>query len=366
MPKNNRFKTAYPGVIYIYEKNPQGRREKSFYIRYHLNGKQIEEKVGRQYQNAMTPAKAARIRAQKIDGQLTPNTERREKQRSAPTIDQLFEQWKIGKAHLKSLSTVEYTYSKHLKEPFGSLRPEQIQSIDIERFKSNLLKSRSPRTVENILDILQGIINYCAEHKLCQALSFKIRAPKFDNKKTEFLTDDQLDALLMVLWNDDNKEAAAVMELALYTGMRKMEILGLKWDDIDYEKSFIYIRDPKGGVSEHIPMNDSARRIFKNLDDDQGSPYLFPARDGGMREKGSFRRPLRRFREAAGIPESFRPMHGLRHTYATILASSGKVDIYTLQRLLTHKDGRNTQRYAHLIDERLKDASNVIDDIFGD
>ena len=56
-------------------------------------------------------------------------------------------------------------------------------------------------------------------------------------------------------------------------------------------------------------------------------------------------------------------MHGLRHVYASMLASSGKVDMYQLQKLLTHKDSRMTQRYAHLRDEALKRASGVADDI---
>ena len=56
-------------------------------------------------------------------------------------------------------------------------------------------------------------------------------------------------------------------------------------------------------------------------------------------------------------------MHGLRHTYASMLASSGKVDMYTLQKLLTHKSPVMTQRYAHLRDDTLKRASNLAGDI---
>jgi hypothetical protein len=52
-------------------------------------------------------------------------------------------------------------------------------------------------------------------------------------------------------------------------------------------------------------------------------------------------------------------MHGLRHVYASMLASSGQVDMYSIQRLLTHKDPRMTQRYAHLRDDALKRASSL-------
>lgn len=65
----------------------------------------------------------------------------------------------------------------------------------------------------------------------------------------------------------------------------------------------------------------------------------------------------------AGLPENFRPLHGLRHVYGSMIASSGEVDRYLLQKLLTHKDGRMTQRYAHLRDEALKKAYQVAGDI---
>jgi integrase len=58
-------------------------------------------------------------------------------------------------------------------------------------------------------------------------------------------------------------------------------------------------------------------------------------------------------------------LHGLRHVYASMLASSGEVDLYTLQRLLTHKSPLMTQRYAHLRDAALKRAANVASDIIG-
>ena len=61
----------------------------------------------------------------------------------------------------------------------------------------------------------------------------------------------------------------------------------------------------------------------------------------------------------AGLPRDFRPMHGLRHVFASTLASSGQVDLYTLQRLLTHKSPQMTMRYAHLRDDVLRKAANL-------
>jgi integrase len=75
------------------------------------------------------------------------------------------------------------------------------------------------------------------------------------------------------------------------------------------------------------------------------------------------RQSIARIKNNAELPDGFRPLHGLRHVYASMLASSGKVEMYTLQKLLTHKSPIMTQRYAHLRDETLKRASEVAGDI---
>jgi integrase len=67
----------------------------------------------------------------------------------------------------------------------------------------------------------------------------------------------------------------------------------------------------------------------------------------------------RRVRDKAGLPPDFRPLHGLRHSFASRIASSGEVDIYRLQALMTHKTPKMTQRYAHLSDESMRKAAAV-------
>lgn len=88
------------------------------------------------------------------------------------------------------------------------------------------------------------------------------------------------------------------------------------------------------------------------------------AAKGGQRT--DINHQVNRIKEAVRLPKDFRPLHRLRHTYASMLASSGQVDLYTLQRLLTHKDPRMTQRYAHLRDETLRRASNLAEGIIAE
>ena len=146
------------------------------------------------------------------------------------------------------------------------------------------------------------------------------------------------------------------MKLVLFTGMRRGEVLKLKWEDVDFDRRFINIRDPKGGPDQKIPLNDAARNVLESHPRED-SPYVFPGRGG--KQRVSVQAGVNKIKKLAGLPKDFRPLHGLRHVYASMLASSGKVDMYTLQKLLTHKSPQMTQRYAHLRDKALRRAADL-------
>ena len=150
------------------------------------------------------------------------------------------------------------------------------------------------------------------------------------------------------------------MKMALLTGMRRGELLGLKWDDVDFERGFIHIRDPKGGQDQKIPLNAKAQKLLQSHPRTD-SPYVFPGRGG--RKRGDINHQIKQIKEAAGLPRDFRALHGLRHVFASMLASSGQVDLYTLQKLLTHKSFTMTQRYAHLRDQALRHAADLASNI---
>jgi integrase len=146
------------------------------------------------------------------------------------------------------------------------------------------------------------------------------------------------------------------MKLALFTGMRRGELFSLQWQDVDFERGFIHIRYPKGGQDQKIPLNEPARALLLSHPRTD-SPFVFPGRDGGKRV--DINKQVNRIKRMAELPKDFRALHGLRHVYASMLASSGQVDLYTLQKLLTHKSPAMTMRYAHLRDEALRNAANL-------
>ena len=357
MPKQDRIKTKYPGVYYVTKGN-----EKIYYIYYRSNGKQIEEKAGRQYANDMTAARAAGIRADRSKGKEPSNNTRREQVKAAKlaeagkmTLERLWNEYEAYKADSKSIDTDKGRFQRFLMPDFGNKEPHKIIRLDVDRLRVRLLKDYKPQTVKHVLGLLKRIVSFGVSRQLCGNLNFKVETVKVDNQKTEDLNPEQLKNLLTAIDNSNDIQAADMMRLALYTGMRRGEMFKLKWTDIDFQRGFISIKNPKGGVSQKIPLNEEARQVLENHP--KISSYVFATLDGDPFTY--IWRRVNPIKEAAGLPADFRALHGLRHTYASMLASSGEVDLYTIQKLLTHKSPQMTQRYAHLRDEALRNASTL-------
>lgn len=364
MAKQDRFQTKYPGVYFIIGTAADGRPEKIYYIRYRRNGEAVEEKAGRQFNDDMTPARAAGIRTERIEGKQRSNQERREAVRAAKgaedarwTIAKLWLQYQKTNPEVKGIGRDEDRFNCYIKDSLGLREPSELLPLDVDRLRIRHQKTLSPATVRNVLELLRRIINFGVKKQLCTGLSFTIQMPRVNNLKTEDLTPDQWSALLKAIDEDENTHVANIMRLALFTGMRKGELFKIQWPDVDFERGFIHIRDPKGGPDQIIPINDAAREILKSIPEIKGSTYVFPGKDKGARRNAH--RVVNRIKARAGLPAEFRPLHGLRHVYASMLASSGDVDMFTLQKLLTHKSPQMTQRYAHLRDEALKKAAGV-------
>ncbi len=369
MPTKKRHKTNYTGVHFIESDTKiKGKPERIFYITYRKDGKLIEEKAGRQFRDDMTASRASQIRTKRINGEEATNREKRkavkdnlEKEASKWTMERLWAEYQQQQTQSKSLDTDQYRFNKYIKEKFGHLSPDEIEQMELDRFRTSLLNRLAPQTVKHILGLMKRIINFGHKKGICDPTSFTIDMPRVNNKKTEDLTDKQLRDLLSAIAEEPNIQAANIMKMALFTGMRRGEMFGLKWEHIDFERGFIRIVDPKGGTDQTIPLNENARNLL-NSHPRTKSEYVFPGKDG--KKRVTIRKAVNKIKKKANLPKDFRPLHGLRHVYASMLASSGKVDMYTLQKLLTHKNPQMTQRYAHLRDEALKKAADVADGIF--
>jgi integrase len=253
--------------------------------------------------------------------------------------------------------TDEDRYTKHIRPLFGGKEPKERMPLDVDRLRISMLKTHQPGTVKNTLELLRRIVNFGVRKHLCEGLKFNVEMPRVNNLKTEDLTPEELKRLLVTIEEHDNIQTAGFMKMALYTGMRRGELFKLQWQDIDFEHGFVHIRDPKGGPDQKVPFNRAASELLESHPRIETSPFVFPGRNGARRT--DIKKQVNRIKEKAGLPKDFRALHGLRHVYASMLASSGEVDIYTLQKLLTHKSPQMTQRYAHLRDAPLKSASEL-------
>lgn len=142
-----------------------------------------------------------------------------------------------------------------------------------------------------------------------------------------------------------------IITIALNTGMRKSEILNIKWSDVDFNRKLIYLLETKSGDKRAVPMNNIIFNTLHKVSKSPKNPYLFHNRTGQPYQdiKKSFHKALK----MAEI-KNF-TFHDLRHTFASHLVMMG-VDLKTIQELLGHKTFLMTIRYAHLSPDHRKAA----------
>jgi integrase len=349
-----RQKTKYQGVYTI-----KGIEGIIFYAKYRKAEKIIEEKIGYK-KTGMTAKKANDIRSKRMLGLELSNRERREQEQTERTINQLWKEYKTLKTEYKNLRIDQSRFENYLKKSFGNKKPKEITRLEIRRLKTKLLSKLSPGATKLTLALLVRIINFGVKNDLCEPLPFSIEYPVINNIKNDALDIDQIKALLKSIESDTNKEVGRIMKLALFTGMRKSEILNLTWADVDFLKGFLTLRNTKSGKDKIIPLNQQSKTIFQNMTITSRNDLIFPGRNGQKRQ--NITKPARRIIRKAGISDNVRPLHSLRHTFASQLANSG-ADAHTLQKLMTHSSPTMTQRYVHLSDRVLREASEKIGEI---
>ena len=255
------------------------------------------------------------------------------------------------------------------------LDPEKtIKRVDILKYPSEFgrevteqtwkkqFEGKKAGTIKNILELLRRIINFGVKKGLCPWIppsQLHFEMPHLNNVKTEMLTAEERTRFIEAAHHAKNRKAGQLMLMAYYTGMRRSELFRLKWTHIDFEQGFINIvgegqEGAKSHRDERIPLTQPVRELLSEIEN-EGSAYVFPGRDGISRMT-DIHKQVNAIKKAARLPDDFRPLHGLRHTFASVAVSNG-VPLSHVQKLLTHKDPSLTQRYAHLEDKALKNAA---------
>ncbi len=262
-----------------------------------------------------------------------------------------------AKLHKKTWFTDYRRWENHIKGK-DYLTPAGINKILCD------LKNRgySPASVDHVYKLIRLVINwhiqngFYHQHNPCRY----VKAPRYDNRVTNYLSKKEVIELLDYLRNWDNIRASLIIQFALFTGRRKSEITDLKWDSVDLTSRCITCKNTKNGKTVTLPLNKSAFDVIVQAKNIKISEYVFPSSEGKNYYNG-IKLAFHRMKKRLKLSIRF---HDLRHTYATHLASSGKVDIFTLKTLLTHQDITLTMRYAHLTNKAVRNANNVMDELF--
>jgi integrase len=280
------------------------------------------------------------------------------------TFNELADEYVENYRTQRCFPRLKYYLVRIYREAFGDRRLASITYLDLQTFrnqrKATPLRSGKPRTdatVNREMTTLKHILNKGVEWGMLEHNPFTKGSRlilKENNHRLRFLTDAEVEALLKAC----PPHLKTIVEVALLTGMRRGELLGLKWDQI--RNGFIYLTETKSGKARQIPVSDRLAQVFKELrqKNQLKSPHVFCDSLGRRfyEVKRSFASACRR----AGL-EDFR-FHDLRHTFASHLVMKG-IGLKAVQELLGHADLKMTMRYAHLSQAHLKEAVAVLDNL---
>jgi integrase len=273
---------------------------------------------------------------------------------------------------------------KVLCEYFGDYRLHRISPLDIENFKklrsetpTQHGKVRSRACLNRELELLRAILNKAKEWGYIDQNPFSrfqksIMEPE-DNGRVRYLEQDEIRALLNVA----PPYLRNIVKAALLTGLRKGDLLGLKWEDVDLEKGILCFSEQKKrgkkGVkvlnSDMIDLLMSIRKgkseyIFNGpIPQEKGEKNYVALPDPDGRPLKDCQRSFRTALRKAGI-ENFR-FHDLRHSSASLLAQKG-VSLQVIQKHLGHSNVSMTMRYSHLNDSALKEGIEKLNGLFGE
>jgi integrase len=277
------------------------------------------------------------------------------------TLAELTEMYTENFEHQSSFQNAKRKYLKNFIEYFGgNKRLSKIRYVDVETYRNRLRRKTLPRgkprqdsSVNREMSCLRHLYTKAVEWELIEQSPFdrgKSLLFKENNQRLRYLTESEIPQLLGAC----PPYLRDIVECAINSGMRRGEILSLKWDQV--RNGFIYLRKTKTNESRQIPVNDDLSLLFKRIRrrEHLKSEYVFTYRDKRLYEfKKSFKTALRR----AGL-EDFR-FHDLRHTFASQLIMRGG-SLKDVQELLGHKTMTMTLRYAHLSSKHKRKAVNLL------
>ena len=312
-------------------------------------------------------AKAAREKAaslkRDIDDGADPMADRHA-QRAAPTINDLADRFEAEHLTRRRATTARDYQSMlrlYIRPMLGKLKVADVRHADIEKLHRTISETapyRANRTVAVLSKMMSLAIKW--EMRADNPAKGIEKAP--EEKRERYLTPAEIGRLGEALAAHRERASANAIRFLLLTGARRGETLAAKWSDIDLEAG-IWTKPAattKSKKMHRVPLSAPARTLLAELAERaqaarrRGDPaeYVFEGIDG--KPLTDLKKTWRTACEAAGI-EGVR-VHDLRHSYASILASAG-LSLPIIGQLLGHTQTATTARYAHLLDDPLRMAT---------
>jgi integrase len=247
------------------------------------------------------------------------------------------------------LVAIVKTLLEHLPERAKDITKQTVAEVIAAR-----MQAVSAGTIRKEVMVLKHALKLACEWDLLQTNPAQgAKLPRSPEGRTRYLSPTELKAVL-----ESAPEWMKVpLALAAFTGMRRGELLSLRWTDVDLAHRRLYLRETKNGSLRILPLNDLAHRIFLTIPSKEIDGLVFPDVDA---QKLSVY--TRRLFEKLGIEDA--SFHSLRHTAASQLVMQG-VDLYAVGQLLGHRTPRMTQRYAHLSPQYMAAAVGKLETAFG-
>jgi len=318
----------------------------TYYIDYYADGKRKRECIGPDKRLAETVLRKRKVEI--AEGRHL-NIKKNEKIKFREFADEFLAlHSKINKKSWKS----DFYNLKNIAPFFKGKNLYEITVQDVERFKAQRSKGVKPATVNRDLATIKTLFNKAVEWgKLEESPAKKVKFLREPSGRLRYLEKEEIRKLL----SNCSPRLKPIVTVALFTGMRRGEILGLKWQDIDFQRGIVYLYNTKNSEKREVFMNDLVKKTLISVLKHPDSSYIFCNKDG--KPYHDIRKSFFTALKNSGIL-NFK-LHDCRHTFASQLVMAG-VDINTVRELLGHKDIRMTLRYSHLSQDHKQRAVDIL------
>jgi len=321
------------------------------------------------WKTAAAREEATKLR-QAVDRGEDPMQARREL-RGAPTVTDLADRYR--QVHLPtkrpaSAANDEAALRKYVLPALGNLKITDVQHADIVALHRKISDppkpaKSAPIAANRVLALVSTMFNLAIQERLRVDNPAQHVARNPENKRDRYLNREEIARLSAVLAAHPEKAAANAVRLLLLTGARRGEVLGATWDQFDLAAGAW--TKPPGSTKQkklhRVPLSAPALALLAEMRAEAApdANFVFPSRTraGKVKPLGSIKTAWATICRRAGLEDVH--LHDLRHSFASLLASGG-ASLPLIGALLGHTQAQTTQRYAHLVDEAMRDATERV------